>query len=340
MMMHNIIWLLLFLAVVDLTPAGITYEFSGGRFGDNLAAYSHAKWLSYKTGIPLYYRPFKYSDQLVLHYQEQHLDVHISSFSRQIVLTKDSMAMDASSNNLYIVPYFSESEYEFRYPWTKDWIYVRVEWEDQEFYRIMRSLIAPVQPFAIPMHMQPADAVSVALHVRKGGGFDYPLLSEAEVINPDIPYADYYAGLRFPPESFYVAQIRRLAALLGNQQLYIYLFTDHENPQELVDRFSKALADCGHIQFAYRARGNHHDANVIEDFFAMTRFDCAIHPQSHFSIMACKLGKPKIEISPTSFHWQSTRHVIDSISIVIKDSVPLTKEKYKNSIARHAQGDL
>lgn len=333
MIRHKISWIYSLIVILDIAAAGITYEFSGGRFGDNLAAYAHAKWLSYKTGIPLYYRPFKYSDKLAMHMQEKHLDHYLDNFSRHIVLSKESMALDSSSDCLYIVPYFSESEYEFRYPWTKDWIYFRVEWEDDEFHRLLCSMIAPVNQVSIPAHMQPADAVSVALHVRKGGGFDYPLLSEAKEVNPDIPYADYYAGLRFAPETFYLEQIRRLSALLANKRMYIYLFTDHENPQEIVDRFKKNLVGYDHIQFAYRASGNNHDAHVLEDFFAMSRFDCVIHPQSHFSLMACKLGRPKIEIFPTSFHWQGTRHVIDSISIIIKDSVLSTHEKYRKIVS-------
>ncbi|HEV7737800.1 MAG TPA: hypothetical protein VGO47_10580, partial [Chlamydiales bacterium] len=44
----------------DSTQA-ITYEFSGGRFGDNLLAYFHAKWVSYKYNIPFFYKEFPYS---------------------------------------------------------------------------------------------------------------------------------------------------------------------------------------------------------------------------------------------------------------------------------------
>ena len=46
--------------------SAVTYDFSGGRFGDNLVSYCHAKWISYKYNIPLLYKPFDYSDQLMM----------------------------------------------------------------------------------------------------------------------------------------------------------------------------------------------------------------------------------------------------------------------------------
>src|ERR1700742_2068654 len=51
-------------------PSAITWEPNGGRFGDNLLSYSRAKWLSYQYNIPLLYLPFRYSDQLRLHQNE------------------------------------------------------------------------------------------------------------------------------------------------------------------------------------------------------------------------------------------------------------------------------
>ncbi|MFA5306719.1 MAG: hypothetical protein WC365_04680, partial [Candidatus Babeliales bacterium] len=45
--------------------SAVTYGLSGGRFGDNLLCYVHAKWISYKYHIPLLYFPFEYSSHLV-----------------------------------------------------------------------------------------------------------------------------------------------------------------------------------------------------------------------------------------------------------------------------------
>ena len=68
----------------------ITYEFFGGRFGDCLLSYLHAKWLSYKYQLPLLYKPFKYSSDLCLDAKEQliHpiLTVSIGNYSGKIRL--------------------------------------------------------------------------------------------------------------------------------------------------------------------------------------------------------------------------------------------------------------
>ena len=43
----------------------ITYELSDGRFGDNLLSYLHAKWISHEKKIPLLYKPFTFSNELI-----------------------------------------------------------------------------------------------------------------------------------------------------------------------------------------------------------------------------------------------------------------------------------
>ncbi|NDD99733.1 hypothetical protein EB008_05520, partial [bacterium] len=41
----------------------VTYDYDKkARLGDNLMCYLHAKWVSYKNGIPILYKPFPYSD--------------------------------------------------------------------------------------------------------------------------------------------------------------------------------------------------------------------------------------------------------------------------------------
>ena len=44
----------------------LTYKLSSGQFGDHLLIYCVAKWLSFKSGIPLLYKPFCYSSKLAL----------------------------------------------------------------------------------------------------------------------------------------------------------------------------------------------------------------------------------------------------------------------------------
>ena len=71
----------------QIQSSKVTYTFSGGRFGDNLLAYIHAKWIAYRYHIPLLYKPFDCSDQLVLHnLEELYNERKASQFRNQIHL--------------------------------------------------------------------------------------------------------------------------------------------------------------------------------------------------------------------------------------------------------------
>ena len=65
------IYIFTFFGATKIFTSTITYELSGGRLGDNLVAYIHAKWISYKHDIPLEYKPFEHSNELVLCQQER-----------------------------------------------------------------------------------------------------------------------------------------------------------------------------------------------------------------------------------------------------------------------------
>src|SRR3989344_7064790 len=95
----------------------VTYELSQGRFGDNLLSYIHAKWIAYKYDVPLLYKPFVYSDQLLLHERELlYSDVVKNQFDNIVVLGKHLMPQHDENNSiLYIVPYFPESKWELHH---------------------------------------------------------------------------------------------------------------------------------------------------------------------------------------------------------------------------------
>ena len=198
----------------------VIYEPSPGRFGDNLASYIHAKWISYKYKIPLLYKPFIYSDQLVLHKEERLYTAGIENiFKKTIFLgNKISVNPDETSSILYMVPYFPESKWELKNcigfsggPWD----YFLIDWNDQDFIQELRKVIKPLK--AIPPMELPSDKITVAVHVRRGGNHDTP-----ETI-PGFP-------LKFLPNDFYINQLKGLYTLLKEKPLYVYLFTDYNHP--------------------------------------------------------------------------------------------------------------
>jgi hypothetical protein len=292
-----------------LFAAEVTYRFSGGRLGDNLVAYLHDKWLSFKYNLPLRYVPFTYSDLLVLHDSEPYNDKSIP----KILVGKNNFAIDPTKRVLYIIPYFSEFIFEHKI--NTQWIYFAVDWKNPEFKTLIKKMIAPKNNNLLSWE-PPKDRITVAVHMRKGGGFDDVLLADALVIDKPLDhYGDYKEILKFPPEQFYIDQLRYVSEYFGNVSLYVYIFTDDRNPAAIVERLKKNLPEYHNLEFHYRESDNKHDKNVLEDFFALTKFDCLIRPQSNFSLAAAKISDYKLEISPVKGHWDGTRPSIDEIEI-------------------------
>lgn len=157
----------------------VTYQLSGGRFGDNLAAYLHAKWLAREKNIPLTYRPFPFSS----------------------LLTMDEQAGSFPDQEPLVCPYFPESKKERdAYPFSFD-----VDWNNEAFRKEALSMIAPKCPLSL-IH-PPSNTINIALHIREGGGFD----SASERIQfpfkfpPLSFYLDSLSQLLtlFPGQSFY-----------------------------------------------------------------------------------------------------------------------------------------
>jgi len=281
----------------------VTYSFSGGRFGDNLIAYLHAKWISYKYNLPLLFVPFEYSDTLQCHHKEKRQE--------QIETLRDKNPLAIHSNRhffevlnnrstIFCLDYYPECFSEYihtndpnKYP------YFFIDWEDPNFSSEVRDALKPISPpetFEIPNNK-----ISVAVHVRKGGGFDP---SNVNLIHP----------LKLPDDSYYIEQIKTIHELLNKAPLFVHIFTDHQNPSEIVDSYSKHFQNQN-IEFSCRKTNNSHNANVLEDFFMLTKFDCLIRTSSNYSFVASKLADYEIIISPTQCAAKDGRYVVSKVCV-------------------------
>ena len=72
----------------------------------------------------------------------------------------------------------------------------------------------PLEKVAIP-----ENCISIAVHVRNGGGFVVDTEQEKE-----------RCPLRFVPDEFYIDQITRIADMFPEHNLYVHIFTDHLEP--------------------------------------------------------------------------------------------------------------
>jgi hypothetical protein len=278
----------LFLQVQSRPNSAITWEPNGGRFGDNLLSYSRAKWLSYKFNIPVLYLPFKYSDQLMMHEQEAMYTLELAYEFDHIIRIPDKKKylLLPDNNTLYVSH------------WDAD---VTIDWFDQTFIEDLKKNIYPRNQ--LEKVIIPKNCISIAAHVRNGGSFSADTDQEKE-----------RCPLRFVPDEFFINQIARIAEMFPEQNLYVYIFTDHSEPKQLKKKFKKALNNP-RITFGYREQDNSHNANVLEDFFSMMDFDCLIRPGSHFSRFVQRLGKNKVVIYPESVKKIHGKAVINVINI-------------------------
>lgn len=278
---------------IDDSPHAVTYTFSGGRFGDNLLAYLHAKWISYKYKIPLLYKEFDYSDQLKLHDYELDYNIYKGRYVRKIDILQEKINLKKSKPTLFISPYFPENIFEMtrlREDKSRPYDYFDTGWRDPGFRKLVEKAVKP--KYELNLLYPSRDRINIAVHARHGGGYDSPLNYQ-------------YEPNKVPPNSFYVDGLIKMIEVFKGKPLYCYIFTDAQNPAEIVEKITaelySRLQEIPSIEFDYRREGNRHDANVLEDFFSMMNFDALIHPLSNYSIVASVIHDYAVTFAPISF---------------------------------------
>jgi hypothetical protein len=209
------------------------------------------------------------------------------------------------SGSLYVMTYFPDhlEEYDrgatpFPLPIPQPCFFVN--WRDEKFMSRLRRLLSPVASITTPL--LPSDRICVALHVRRGGGFDAPCVEGTAYFYQNG--SDRRFPYKFPPLSFFTEHLIALHDELGMRPLYVYVFTDEPNPEELINRMSRYMVDRD-IVFDCRHVGNAHNKNVIEDFIFMQKFTYLIRSQSNFSYMASRLSTSiSINIEPCGYTWE------------------------------------
>ncbi len=277
--------------------AAITYDLSGGRFGDNVLAYLHAKWLSYQHEIPLIYRPFGYSEKLVMHTQELQQG-SAPAYNRIFALRKKYPEPMPSSSYCFVCPYFPEVASELE---NSKYFSFEVDWKDPVFRKMALAMIAPQEP--VMLVNLPKDTINVAVHVREGGGFDG---ANFTFQNP----------LKSPPLHFYVDALHQVFERFKDQPLYCHFFTDAQKPADVIEQIIRQLPARSDCRYEYRKEKNHHGLNVLEDFFSLFQFDVLVRPESHFSIVPGLLHDYQMVCYPKSFVRQGREVRIDQIGVV------------------------
>ena len=283
-------WSLFFQSPIHADHSVVTYEFSGGRFGDNLLSYLHAKWFSYEKNLPFLYKPFPYSESLALHDLEIHFrnrklrkKLHLSPTFKVSSKSWNIFSKVPFFSFCYVCPYFPEDKIEIE---EGKFYSFEVDWKNPAFRNMLKKMIRPKNDLNIVK--PPKNIISVALHIRDGGGFDQG------AYRLEIP-------LKFPPLSFYIDGLKQVLETYPNKKIYCHIFTDAINPKQILDQIQKNLPLDAPIDFNYRKETNSHDQNVLEDFFSLFEFDILIRPQSNFSVIPSLIKDYALVYSPKKF---------------------------------------
>ncbi len=309
-----------------ISSSGITYSFSGGRFGDNLLSYCRVCWLSYVHGLDFYYKPFRYSDELAMHkIHQHHFDGHNKAKEVEIDdgLIFSELLKNEDSDTMYIGKPFVKKN--------------PINWDDKAFVYLLRKEIKPIN--SLEMVNIPKNHKSVALHIRRGGGWDRPLCQADTICTTkgkklgrySEPCVDRAYPRRFAPDTYYIESLQYLLEVFSDQHIYVYIFTDDPQPELIAQKYKEAV-NSSRLTFGYREEKNSHDANVLEDFFSMQKFDCLIRPASGFSRLAGLLGRVKFEMTPTKYRWDENVLTITRVAVIERENGNVWKssKRYMN----------
>lgn len=351
-MASNKLIILLLLYHISLLPHAITNGFeSWRRLGDNILTVCKTKYFSHEFNIPYYYTVFPYIDSFKLTTEEHLLNDEIkNSFKKIIMVSSEKDILDHLSETepiLFVCTYLSHTPSIYEY--VKN---------NAVFEKMILSLFTPSISIKKPTHYK---NFVIAVHVRKGGGFDWPLASKQE-FSVEIPllknkelylykrnigmscedvwplrcspgpayitetkhlffkksyYADYIWAIKFPPDQYYIEQIKTMLSLIKTPSVTIKIFTDDPNPEDIVTRYTKALKDVStNLTFEYRQSENSHDKNVIEDLFAIAECNGLISASSSFAFTAMILGHHEIIIYPEHAITMQDKVLIDKIKVI------------------------
>lgn len=298
-----------------------------GRLGDRIKVCCIAQYLSDKYDIPFFYTDYALFNDLKISDCKQKYDPDMHRFKQVIqVFHENQIAAHKNESILYVVR-----------PGTQlagGLSLGALMAKNVPFKKVCRKLFSPKVPLQKAVSI-PEKSICVAVHVRRGGGYDRPLsqLTESDQkFNDDYAellikaaksgrhppkFADKRWPLKFPPDKYYIDQIKAVFNFYKGKPLFVHIFTDDKNPQEIVNIYKAALNN-DLITFSCRESDNSHKNNVLEDLFTMMDFDCLIRPDSGFSQIAEFFGKHSLVIAPKSYTWQETKLIIDKVCIKYK----------------------
>lgn len=326
--------IILFGCILLQAEIAITNQISGGLFGDNVIHYLKCKWLAYKYNLSFYFNAFPNANLLRVSEEENPYKVLNHKSKRIIQVHHESdISKNLNENTLFIInPYAPGFDFG-----TEDFIDYLLSNAPTDFIKNHRALLKPKKEclqIALPRR-----AVTVAVHIRKPNMKDFPLYGKQTfdishyIFNREYIYLDeeddsskeplrgikgseikmqLYSDVnegpaKFPPNQFYIDQIKAISDFFDDIPIYLHIFTCDPNPLELCDTIKKAV-NKSNITYAHEEIDWHSD--LLMDCNAMAEFDCLIKSTSTFSSVSQFMGRHAVTIVPKDFFWDDNKLIV------------------------------
>lgn len=270
----------------------VSYGLTIGRLGDHLLAYFNAVWISHFYKIPLLYRPFEHADAFLFSRLEPFTFENCSQNYTQVPINRQEdleKIRPSETNQLYMAPRYGGR--------------ITLDWKRDDIGQILKKIVQPVNP--VSTIELPKDKISIALHVRKGSGND------RKATIADQP-------LRFPPDYYYLAQIRKVMQLFVDLPVYFHIFSDSPNVDQIAALYRQRIKSRK-ATFGF-SKTSQEQADIIKDFFDLTKFDGIIRARSNFSMAASRIADYAVSISPEHAVKRDKRNIIDKVEMIVNQN--------------------
>lgn len=271
-----------------------------GRFGDQIMLYMATKYLAEYYGMDCFYREFKYSDKLMLSSREKKFNASIKNHynhTLHIQNPQDLELIKQHTDTLFILQWGPIVKNIFATIFEK-------KYYNRQLLADMRDMLQLIEPLEQPILDIPTGYISVAVHIRKGEGFDKPLKStqiyrKQKAISPKA--SDELWPTKFPPEQYYIDQINTLAWLLTDKKIIFYVFSDAKDTANLTERIK---THCARKDLEFVTVTHTWQNSLFHDLYAMAECDCLICSTSNLSYTAEIIGNHNAVIRPYTWQWQ------------------------------------
>jgi hypothetical protein len=287
----------------------ISYSLSGGRFGDNLVSYCHARWLAFVYDLDFLPVKFKYCEQLPAYQRYSWLEeteivrskcVSIGKFGEDFASRVRDFGQDPE-DVIYVLEYHPEhiSEWEGDSTWN---LWLGVDWNREDFISILREDLGCS---------------------KKDKSFDItkiPILCHFRTASGDDVYEQ--SARAFPLKHLradYFARAILLARNILKSPSEVVVVTDSAAPNKTLRELAKNFpGESVALLPTLTTAATRHRSAVVADFHAMCTYPVLIATQSNLSSIAAKVGIQDLAIIAMSGKGAYPRFRCDRVHVSLR----------------------